>query len=150
MSDRVFADTNLLVYARDAGHPGKQEVAADWLRVLWETRRGCLSMQVLQEYYVVVTAKLKPGLPVAQAREDVRNLSLWEPVISDISLLESAWRYADRYGFSWWDAQIIAAAKRADCSLLLSEDMQHGLALDGMQIVNPFAADAVSSSVIKR
>lgn len=142
MSDRVFVDTNILVYARDAGQQARQPVAEAWLKFLWKGRHGRLSMQVLQEYYVVVTAKLKPGLPIAQAREDVRNLQLWEPVVTDAALLESAWRLADRYGFAWWDAQIVAAAKRADCSLLLSEDMRHGMEIDGMRIVNPFAPDA--------
>ncbi len=143
MNDKVFVDTNILVYARDSGQLDKQRVAAIWLSVLWANRGGRISMQVLQEYYAVVTARLKPGLPVVQAREDVRNLCLWEPVIMDAPLLEAAWRYADRYGFSWWDAQIVAAAKRADCSLLMSEDMQCGLDIDGMQIMNPFAANAV-------
>ena len=142
MSVRVFVDTNILLYARDAGQAAKQPVALAWLSALWQLRCGRLSFQVLQEYYVNVTAKLKPGLPVAQARQDVRNLSLWNPVIVDATLLEAAWALADRYGFSWWDAQIVATARRADCAVLLSEDMHHGLDVDGTMIVNPFAKDA--------
>ena len=57
-------------------------------------------------------------------------------------LAVTAGRLCDRYGFSWWDAQIVAAARRADCAILLSEDMQHGLELDGLRIVNPFLADS--------
>ncbi len=142
MSDKVFVDTNVLLYARDAGQPVKQPIAQSWLAALWDQRSGRLSFQVLQEYYVNVTQKLKPGLPVEQARQDVRNLMLWNPIATDAALLESAWKLADRFKFSWWDALIVAAARRADCALLLSEDMQHGLNIDGMIIVNPFASNA--------
>ena len=101
-----------------------------------------VSIQVLQEYYATVTVKLKPGLPPALARDDVRNLALWNPVATDVRLLESAWSLADRYGFSWWDAQIVAAARRAGCDILLTEDMQHGQEIEGLKILNPFAPGA--------
>lgn len=142
MNANIFVDTNILIYARDAGQAAKQPIAQSWLAALWQLRRGRLSFQVLQEYYVNVTAKLKPGLPPAQARQDVRNLALWNPVTVDAALLETAWGLADRFGFSWWDAQIVAAARRADCAILLSEDMHHGLDVGGTLIINPFAADA--------
>ncbi len=64
MADRVFVDTNVL----DAR---KQAAAAEWIAHLWATGEGRLSLQVLQEYYVTVTAKLDPGLPAADARDDV-------------------------------------------------------------------------------
>src|SRR5574340_1334210 len=138
MSGKTFVDTNILVYARDRGEPAKQAVARRWMAYLWEQRTGRLSVQVLQEYYVAVTAKLKPGLPVALARDDVRNLALWNPVTTDVRLLETAWSLADRYGFSWWDAQIVAAARRNGCDILLTEDMQNGQDIEGLVIVNPF------------
>jgi predicted nucleic acid-binding protein len=138
MSARVFVDTNILLYARDSGQPAKQPVALDWISRCWRERCGRLSFQVLQEYYVNATQKLKPGLPKDLARQDVRNLLSWQPVETDALLLESAWGLTDRYGFSWWDAQIVAAARRAECAILLSEDMQHGLEIEGMRIVNPF------------
>jgi predicted nucleic acid-binding protein len=136
--DRVFIDTNILLYARDSNQPSKQPIAAAWMSRCWRERRGRLSYQVLQEYYINATQKLKPGLPKELARQDVRNLLAWQPVQTDALLLESAWGLSDRYGFSWWDAQIVAAARRADCAILLSEDMQHGLEIEGLRIVNPF------------
>jgi predicted nucleic acid-binding protein len=142
MADRVFVDTNILLYARDAGQRAKQRVAYAWIAALWRRRTGRLSFQVLQEFYITATKKLKPGLAVGQARRDVRNLMVWNPVPADAALLESAWLLEDRLGFSWWDAQIVAAARRANCGVLLSEDMQHGLNVDGTVIVNPFASDA--------
>jgi len=101
-----------------------------------------VSFQVLQEFYVNATQKLKPGLPVAQARADMRGLLAWRPVKTDPALIEAAWGLADRFGFSWWDAQIVAAARRSQCAILLSEDMQHGLVVEGTMIVNPFDSDA--------
>ncbi|MBK9325793.1 MAG: PIN domain-containing protein [Hydrogenophilales bacterium] len=142
MTDKVFVDTNILLYARDSAQPDKQPVAQAWMRSLWLKRNGYLSFQVLQEFYVNATQKLKPGLPVELARQDVRNLLLWRPIGTDAGLIEGAWRLADRYGFSWWDAQIVAAARRANCPVLLSEDMQHGIDVEGTRIINPFAADA--------
>lgn len=148
MSDKVFVDTNILLYARDAGEPAKQPIAQQWLSSLWRQRRGRLSYQVLHEYYVNVTQKFTPGLPAARARQDVRNLALWNPVAADLALLESAWTLIDRHRFAWWDAQIVAAARRINCALLLSEDMQHGLNIDGTRIINPFAADAPAPDAI--
>lgn len=141
MNDRVFIDTNILLYARDVGQPAKQLIAHAWMTSLWRTRQGRLSFQVLQEFYVNATQKLKPGLPVLLARQDIRSLLAWRPVKNDSALIESAWMLADRYGFSWWDAQIVAAARRADCRILLTEDMQHRMEVDGMLLLNPFASD---------
>jgi predicted nucleic acid-binding protein len=69
-----FVDANVLLYARDAFEPMKQSVAADLMNGLWELRSGRLSYQVLQEYYYNATRRLRPGLPEAIAREDVRAL----------------------------------------------------------------------------
>jgi len=142
MNGKVFVDTNILLYARDSGQPDKQSISHAWMEHLWRGRQGRLSFQVLQEFYVNATQKLKPGLPIALARQDERSLLAWRPVKNDAALIEAAWMLADRYGFSWWDAQIVAAARRADCRILLTEDMQHRLEVDGLVLINPFAADA--------
>ncbi|GBD31508.1 MAG: twitching motility protein PilT [Gemmatimonadales bacterium] len=139
MNVRVFVDTNVLVYARDASEPEKQPRAMQWIEQLWRQRAGRLSTQVIQEYYVTVTQKLQPGLDRAAARSDVRALAAWEPVVPDIWLVEDAWQLQDRYGFSFWDALIVAAAVRSRCAYLLSEDFEDGLAVDGVvTVVNPF------------
>jgi predicted nucleic acid-binding protein len=140
MNGDRFIDTNVLLYAHDLSEPVKQPIAEGILSELWARRQGRLSMQVLQEFYYNATRKLKPGLGDDDAREVVRTLQAWKPIRTDEGMLESAWIYMDRFGFSWWDAQIVAAAKRADCSTLLTEDLQHGLDVDGMKIINPFLA----------
>jgi predicted nucleic acid-binding protein len=138
VSGPIFVDTNVLIYLRDSTEPGKQRQAAEWMAHLWETGEGRISLQILQEYYVTVTGKLKPGLPAPEAREDVAALRAWRPLEPDLSLLEEAWGVQDRFGFSYWDSLVVAAAQRTGCSLLLTEDLQHGQDLDGVTVRNPF------------
>jgi predicted nucleic acid-binding protein len=138
MTAPLFADTNLLVYSRDARDPAKLQRAREWLDFLWDTRRGRLSRQVLQEYYVTVTRKLQPGLTVAEARADVRALFHWLAPIDPSVLLEAAWAIQDRCSISYWDALIVGAAQTMGCGFLLTEDLPAGQDLEGVQVVNPF------------
>jgi predicted nucleic acid-binding protein len=138
VSPTVFVDTNVLVYVRDAAEPNKQEAAARWLRALWAARAGRVSAQVLNEYYVVATEKLRPGLDRGQARTDVRNLMAWAPVPTDRAVIEGAWTVQDRHGLSWWDSLVVSAAQVAGCSWLLTEDLEHDRVFDGLRVVDPF------------
>ena len=138
MADPVFVDTNVLVYFRDSTEPEKQAAAAEWMAHLWERGSGRLSQQVLREYYVTVTGKLDPGLPPGEAREDVLAFRAWNPLEADLGLIEDAWTVEDRYGLSFWDALIVAAARRLDCAILLTEDLQDAQDLDGLVVRSPF------------
>ncbi len=138
MSDLVFVDTNVLVYRRDASERSKQPRAKSWVDGLWTHRLGRISSQVLQEYYQTVTRKLKPGLSRGEARDEVRDLAAWRPVQPSSELLERAFHCEDRFALSFWDAMIAAAAHQASCKYLLSEDMQDGLDIDGVVVVDPF------------
>ena len=138
MTAPVFVDSNVLVYHRDSSEKEKQAKAEVWLRALWSTRRGRVSFQVLHEYYVNVTAKLKPGLSSAEAQEDIRNLMAWKPLPLDSSVLDTAFAVERRFGLSFWESLIVAAAQRAECIYLLSEDLQEGQNFDGVLVVNPF------------
>ena len=109
-----------------------------WMRDLWQSRRGRVSQQVLQEYYVTVTRKLRPGLPPALARDDVRSLMQWEPVQPGPALIEHAWIIEERYGLSFWDAMIVAAAAASGAAKLLTEDLQTGANIEGISIIDPF------------
>jgi predicted nucleic acid-binding protein len=137
----VFVDTNVLVYARDAGERTKQPKAEAWLNHLWRTRSGRLSYQVLSEYYVTVTGKLDPGLPPEEARADVRNLLAWRPIVIDEAVFEEAWALQDRHSVSHWDALILAAAGAARCDRVLSEDLSDGQTYGVVTVVNPFRHD---------
>jgi predicted nucleic acid-binding protein len=136
-----FVDTNVLVYARDASEPKKQQAAERWLRSLWAARSGRVSAQVLSEYYVVVTEKLQPGLDREQARADVRNLMAWAPMAIDRSVIEGAWIVQDRHQLSWWDSLIVSAAQMAGCSRLLTEDLEHHRLFDNVRVVDPFQVE---------
>lgn len=139
MSDSpVFVDTNVLVYLRDSRDPERQRRAAEWLGYLWESRLGRVSVQVLHEYYLTVTAKLDPGLPTEEAREDILALGSWSPLTLTIELAEKAWDAQDRWGFSFWDSLIVASAQTQRCGTLLTEDLSHGQDLDGLRVVSPF------------
>jgi predicted nucleic acid-binding protein len=91
MSAKVFVDTNILVYARDASEVVKQAEALQWLQLLWKQRSGAISYQSLNEYYVIVTQRLKPGLSRSEAQTDIRNLLLWNPIPVDRIVIENAW-----------------------------------------------------------
>jgi len=95
-------------------------------------------MQVLQELYVTTTRKLRPGLTSEAARADVRDLLAWRPVSIGPLLLESAWSIEERFGLSFWDALIVAAARSASCDVLLTEDLQHESEIDGLRVLDPF------------
>ena len=133
-----FVDTNVLVYARDAVSPKKQQQAHSWLEQLWRQKTGRLSYQVLQEYYITVTQKLSPGLEISDARDDVRVFETWNPIAVSKTVIESAWNIQDRFSFSWWDALIVSSAQILDCRYLLTEDLQHQQDLDGLTVINPF------------
>lgn len=141
MTAPFFVDTNVLVYARDVSEGQKQRQAERWLAHLWATRLGRLSTQVLNEYYVVVTEKLRPGLDRDVARADVRSLMVWAPIPMDRHVIEGAWTVQDRFGLAWWDALVVSAAQVAACRWLLSEDLSHGQVLDGVQVINPFLVE---------
>jgi len=140
MAGEVFVDTNVLVYSRDASDPDKHRKAKAWMAHLWTTRRGRLSVQVLQEFYVTVTEKLDPGLDRESARREVRSFVPWRPVSIDARVLEGAWQVQDRHRLSWWDALIATAAEAAGCAYLLTEDLQDNQVLGTVRVVNPFRA----------
>lgn len=138
MNGSVFVDTNVLVYARDASESVKQPLAREWLGWLWTERRGRVSAQVLNEYYVTVTRKLTPGMARDLARSDVRSLAAWKPIESSAEIRARAWTIEDRFGFSWWDSLVVASAQALGAEWLLSEDLQHDQDVDGLRVINPF------------
>ena len=139
MTGPVFVDTNVLVYRCDASDGAKQARADAWYAFLWRSRAGRLSVQVLLELYSTLTRKMKPGFDAREARQIVRELTHWQPIPVDLTVVERAWSLEERYSLSWWDALIVAAAQAGECSVLLTEDLQHGQAFDEVRTVNPFA-----------
>ncbi len=132
----VFVDTNVLLYADDGADDAKRLRARLWLDWLWAGHRGRLSTQVLNEYYVNAVRKL--GVAQGDARAKVRRFQLWQPWQIDHQTVEAAWGVEARYGFSFWDSLVAAAALQAGCAYLLTEDLQNGQRVDSVTILNPF------------
>ena len=139
MTGPVFVDTNVIVYRYDTRVPAKQSRADDWLKLVWSSRSGRLSFQVLQEFYATTTRKLRPAMASVEAQRIVRGLAAWRPVPIDLPVLERAWFLEERFALSWWDALIVSAAQGCECRVLLTEDLQHGQEFDMVQVINPFA-----------
>lgn len=137
---RSFIDTNVLVYADDAFDPRKQRLAIDLLVSLRRQRRAVLSIQVLQEYFVIATGKLK--LQADFARRRIEQFSRFEIVRPDAGLVLAAIDLHRLNRISLWDALVVESARASGCARLLSEDLQDGSTIAGVRIVNPFATDS--------
>ena len=135
----TFVDTGVLAYAHDRSEPRKQGIAQAMLDALWRDRGGVISTQVLQELYVVVTRKFDPPLRRPAARELVAVYGEWPVVRVDVPLILAASELEEHHAFSFWDALIVEAARRAGATRLLTEDLQHGRVIGGVRIENPFA-----------
>jgi predicted nucleic acid-binding protein len=140
MTDELaFVDTNVLLYAYDrtAGH--KHLVARSLLAELWASKRGLMSTQVMQEFYVNATRKLPRPLPVTRAQAVIAGYATW-PVhqIAPTDIIEAS-QLQGRQQLSFWDSLVVVAASRMGAATLLTEDLQHGRTIAGVRIVNPFA-----------
>jgi predicted nucleic acid-binding protein len=138
MSAKTFVDTNVLIYAHDADAGMKHETAKAVLRDLWGRRAGVLSTQILQEFYVNVTRKIAAPLPKPVARAVVDSYMVWciDTTAAEIS---AAFRIEDEAGIGFWDALIVAAARKAGAARILSEDLNPGRIIAGVRIENPFS-----------
>ena len=137
MSARSFFDTNVLVYADDKSSPAKQRRAVELVAEHRRAGTGVVSLQVLQEYFVASTRKLK--VDPAVARRKVELLSEFDVAAPDLSDVLAAIDLHRLHGFSFWDALVLRAAQQSGCTVLLSEDFQDQRELDGLRIVNPFS-----------
>ena len=142
MTANVFVDTNVFIYAVDQADLKKQLAAQAWRAWLWQTNRGRISFQVLQEFYVNAIKK-QPSARV-EIRKEISDLMAWRPIALDASIITRGWKIEDRYGISFWDSLIVAAARVAGCRYLLTEDLQRGQELDGVMVVNPFLSEPSS------
>jgi predicted nucleic acid-binding protein len=135
---KVFLDTNIIIYAYDVSAKEKHEQARKILVDLWNSGRGVLSTQVLQEFFVSVTQKIPQPLTLIMAKEIISDLLRWEIVVNDGDSILEAIELHSRHKYSFWDSLIIQAAIKGGASLLLSEDLSGGQTIHGLAIKNPF------------
>ena len=135
---QIFLDTNVFLYGIDDRDADKRDRARAWIAVCWRRHCGRLSTQVLNEFYVNVRRKFPRQPAQGDARAEIRRYQHWRPWTVDHATVETAWAVESRYGLSYWDALMVAAAQQQGCTLLLTEDLQHDQQIDGVRIVNPF------------
>jgi len=135
---RTFVDTNILIYAYDSTAGEKHQKASRIVSDLWDSGLGVLSTQVLQEFFVNVTAKIPKPMDVRTAKGIVSDLLTWDMmVINGPSILKGVDIHL-KYKYAFWDALIIEAAIRSGSQVLLSEDLSDGQMIEGATITNPF------------
>lgn len=137
MSGRWFLDTNVLVYAFDVDEPEKRA----WARALLgsqDSSRFVISAQVLGEFWVTVTRQLRTPMPPSAARSAVAECARMPVVATDLSLLQAAIDTATSAQLSYWDALIIEGAVVGGCDRVLTEDLDTGATIRGVEIVDPF------------
>lgn len=141
MKDKVFLDTNIFVYAIDTSSDlkAKSEVAKELVADHLRNESGVISIQVFQEFYNTSTRKIEMPISTEDALEFMRYMATFETVIADFEMVETAVRLHQEHSLSFWDALIVEAARTAECTQLLSEDLQDGFRLDGLTVKNPFS-----------
>jgi predicted nucleic acid-binding protein len=136
MIEKHFVDTNILIYAFDSGAGEKHSRSVQIVEELWHSGGGCLSMQVLQEFYVNATKKLH--LTVQEASIQVRRFRQWHVHVPEPEDLLQAIQIQQASKTSFWDAMVLRSASALGCGILWSEDLNAGQSYRGVRVVNPF------------
>lgn len=135
---KLFLDTNVLLYANDSRDPIKQSVALERIHEAIKTGTGVISTQVVQEFAAAAVEKL--GLQIDVVLHELLLLESLEVVQVTPALVRRSLELRARYGVSFWDAGILAAAEHANCGVLLSEDLNPGQLYAAVRVENPFAS----------
>jgi predicted nucleic acid-binding protein len=133
-----FLDTNVLIYAHDRSAGNKHLRAKELVQDLWKSGEGCLSIQVLQEFYVNVTRKVAKPMAPETAAQIIADLSAWQVHRPGVEDVLDAIRLQARYQLSFWDAMIVASALQLGCPTIWSEDLNPGQVYDQTQALSPF------------
>ena len=138
MNDKYFFDTNILVYANDSSEKVKQNIARDLIKDSLHKQNGVISVQVLSEFWVTVTRKIKTPLSIEIAEKEIELFQLMEIVDLDYQLFKEAIRFQRLIHISYWDSLILAASHSSGCKKIYTEDLNHGQIISNMELCNPF------------
>ncbi len=136
MKDKIFLDTNFLVYLQNHNEPKKQVHCRALLSSFQDNSAFVISTQVLQEFYIVMTRNL--AMDPVQVKSVIRLFRQFEVVLIDPDSISNAIDLSILNQTSFWDALIITAAQKANCSSVLTEDLNDGQTIGGVRILNPF------------
>jgi predicted nucleic acid-binding protein len=139
MKDKYFIDTNIFIYSFDSSNLFKQQQAKNLISNALYNFNGCISYQVIQEFINVATQKFDVPLNKNDCKKYIA--SVLEPlceIFSSIELFNAALDIKEGWKYSFYDSLIIAAALKANCKILFSEDMQHEQKIHDLVITNPF------------
>jgi predicted nucleic acid-binding protein len=132
-----FVDTNILIYAVSVAAENADKTRR--ALALLKERDLVLSVQVLQEFYVQATRATRPGaLTHCEAVNFVTSLQRFRVQEITLEVMQSAFAIRERFGLSYWDSAILAAARACGCNAVYSEDLSAEQDYDGLYVVNPF------------
>ncbi|MFP4166123.1 MAG: PIN domain-containing protein [Opitutales bacterium] len=132
---KVFLDSNILIYAQDMDAGARHDTARNLVEGCWQGDFDpTVSIQVLQECHVNF---VKKGIAVAESQQRVGRYLQWVVVENSRALLRRAFEVQLRWGFSFWDSGIVAAALRAGVDELWTEDLQDGQVIESLVVRNP-------------
>ena len=139
-NNRDFFDTNILIYAHSRQDPAKMGRALDLLTNALEHGTGVLSAQVLGEFFTISTSPRRVQQPLTreEAIEVIYQVSVLTVVSLDLPLVRRGLATCQRYQISYWDGLIVAAAERAGCTRVFTEDLNDGQTYHGVVAINPF------------
>ncbi len=132
-----FVDTNILVYAYDTTNTEKHQRALNLISELWDSRLGCLSIQVLQEFYVTLTQKIPNPLKPQDTSQIIEDLGQWRLHKPELNSIVEAIHIQQQNKISFWDAMIICSAKKLGCKIVWTEDLIANQLYEGLKVVNP-------------
>ena len=138
MSTKRFVDTNILVHAYDTIDPRKQNIAQNLIMEGIQAENFVLSVQVLGEFFNVVTRYIENPMTPVEAQKAISKFSLLPVQEIDLGMVHRAIDTQKKYRLSYRHSLIIAAPERSKCSTILSEDMSHGQIYQGIEVSNPF------------
>ncbi|MGV7033356.1 PIN domain-containing protein [Methylobacterium symbioticum] len=137
MTDRVFIDTNVLVYARDGRNADKRHRARGWLAAITDSYSARTNLQVLNELTRWILRN-ESSRPLGEIQDEIAALRGWGDRPLDGEELDLAWAVRDKLGYQWFDCLLVAAAHVQGCRYFLTEDMAHGASFQGVTLINPF------------
>ena len=132
----VFVDTNVLLYATSGALSEAKERGV--ARRILEEDDWCVSVQVLQEFYVNATGKLRTKIQPQSVASFIRLVLTRPVVVTTPDLFTRAVDISHRYRISYWDAAIVAAAAHMGCRTLLTQDLNSGQTYEGVTALDPF------------